>query len=369
MLSLDLSRAGLTIRVETADRADREWLEENLTPSFRVGCSGPAARVVSKTVDPGMHRALLEAGPVSPAARVGCFGFDGHGGTCTRWSAAPTTLYDDELDVFYRLGGEGTRVEVVAPSARPSTRIALLRLVREFASDRIASEGMLLLHAAAMEHDGRGLLIVGPKRAGKTSLLIHCLHDPGSRFIANDRAVVSGDGLRQWRLGGMPTVVSIRPGTVELLQRPAFSAACRWSARMTLGEALVPAGGAPPTPGQPLSISPRQLCHLVEVGCVESSPLRAIVFPRIDTGREGVRIARLSADGARGRLRPHLLRPAGTVFRAASGVTDAATPSEDVLAALEASIPAFECLLGREAFSSRSARSVFSEVFGPAPDS
>jgi hypothetical protein len=373
MPSLDLSLAGLTIRVETADPSDLEWLEENLTPSFCAAVAESPLRIVTKTVDPGRHRALLERGPASPVQQVTCFGFDGHGGACTRWSAAPTTLYDDELGVFYELNEEGSRVEVVAPSARPSTRIALLRLVREFAAHHLAAQGVVQIHAAALEHNGRGILIVGPKRAGKTSLLIHSLREAGSLFIANDRAVVSGDSQVGWRLGGMPTLISIRPGTVKLLHRPGFLAASRWSARMTLTEALgTPADGPPASASRQLSISPRQFCHAVDAGRVESAPLRAIVFPRVDTGRDGLQFSRLSAAGMGERLRPHLLDPADTVFRSDLAGARSTAASAEVLAGLQAVIPAFECVLGQQAFSSGSACSLlFAELDrttdGPLP--
>jgi hypothetical protein len=371
--SLGLSLAGLTIRVETSDPSDLEWLEENLTPSFCVAVAEPPLRIVTKIVDPVRHRALLERGPASPVQQVTCFGFDGHGGACTRWSATPTTLYDDELCVFYKLNEAGSRVEVIAPSSRPSTRIALLRLVREFATHHLASQGAVQIHAAALEHNGRGMLIVGPKRAGKTSLLIHSLREAGSLFIANDRAVVSGDSQVGWRLGGMPTVISIRPGTVKLLHRPGFLAASRWSARMTLAESLrTPADGQPASAPRQLSISPRQFCHAVDAGRVESAPLRAIVFPRIDTGREGLHFSRLSAAGMGERLRPHLLHPADTVFRSDLAGARSTAASAEVLAGLQAVLPAFECVLGQQAFSGGSACSLlFAELDrttdGPLP--
>lgn len=373
MPSLDLSRAGFTIRIETADRADCDWLEENLTPGFCALSTEPAARLVTKVVDPARYRALLDRGPASPLTQITCFGFDGHGGACTVWNAAPTSLYDDELDVFYQLDGEGRRLEVVAPTARPSTRIALLRLVREYATHHLAAEGAVQFHAAALGHDGRGMLIVGPKRAGKTSLLIYGLGEPGSTFIANDRAVVSRDARDGWRLGGMPTVISIRPGTVELLHRPGFLAASRWSARMTLTEALgTPADGPPASAYRQLSISPRQFCHAVDAGRVESAPLRAIVFPRVDTRRDGLQFSRLSAAGMGERLRPHLLDPADTVFRSDLAGAWSTAESAEVLAGLQAVIPAFECVLGQQAFSSGSACSLlFAELDrttdGPLP--
>ena len=348
---LVLSREGFTIRIKSPDAADLAWLEENLVPGFQVDTVAPPSRLLTKNVDPRLHRTLLDLGPASPEEHVRCFSFDGHGGECTRWNATAATLYDAELDVFYRLNEDGSRVEVVTPSSRPSTRIALLRVVREFATHHLVALGNLQFHAAAVAHDGRGILMVGPKRAGKTSLLIHALGETGSQFIANDRAVVAIAPSGEWRLGGMPTVIAIRSGTIELLHRPGLVAATRWLARMTLAEALATVIGGPYTAGTArLSISPRQFCHAVDATPVASASLQGIVFPRVDAGCEGVHFSRLSPDVVGDRLRSHLLHPADTAFRAEPPGQAHATAMVTV-ARLQAAIPGVECILGRNAFS------------------
>jgi hypothetical protein len=68
----------------------------------------------------------------------------------------------------------------------------------------------------------------------------------------------------------------------------------------------------------------------------------------------------------------HRLNPAGTVFRSDFAGSGATTASAEVLAELPASIPAFECVLGKGAFSSGSFRSALSAIFdriagGPRP--
>ena len=121
MPALILSREGFTVGIESPEVADLAWLEENLVPGFQVDTGVPPSRLLTKNVDPRLHRTLLDLGPASPEEHVRCFSFDGHGGECTRWNATAATLYDAELDVFYRLNEDGSRVEVVTASSRPST--------------------------------------------------------------------------------------------------------------------------------------------------------------------------------------------------------------------------------------------------------
>lgn len=365
MPALVLSRDGFTILVESPDAADVEWLEENLVPGFHVATVALPSRLLVKNVDPRLHRTLLDLGPVSPVEHIRCFSFDGYGGVCTRWNAPVATLYDDELDVFYRLNDDGSRVEVVAPSSRDSTRIALLRVVREFATHHLVALGTLQLHAAAVAHDGRGVLMVGPKQAGKTSLAIHALGETRSLFIANDRAVVGIDPRGGWRLGGMPTVIAIRAGTLQLLVRPGLVTAKRWLARMTLAEALAAADHAPDPHGtKPLSISPRQFTYAIGAVRVASAPLQAIVFPRVDQTREGMTFSRLSPDVVGERLRAHLIHPADTAFRATPPAISCDARPSAAIAGLQATIPSVECVLGTQAFSNSSFCSALFEHLG-----
>ena len=341
------ARNRFTIGIESSEPADIAWLDENLQPAFgRDPATNPEHRL-SSVVDAARYRRLLDRGPAPQRAPVACFGFDGHGGTCTLWSGPERLLRDDELDVFYLLHDDH-HVEVLAAAARPSTRIALLRVVRECATHHLAAGGQLQFHAAALERDGQGIMIVGPTRAGKTSLLIHALGGVGSAFIANDRAVVEHLGQGAWRLSGMPTVVSIRPGTLGLLARPGLAAAGRWRARMTLAEALaaVPSGSPEPC-AEGLSISPRQFCHAIAARPMQASPLQAIVFPRVDEELEGLCMKFLAPGIAAERLRTHLLHPADTVFRAAAPAGGIGAQPE----AITKSVPAFECIIGRHAFS------------------
>lgn len=368
MPTLTLAREGFSIQIDSPESGDVEWLDENLTPGFQSVVDPSPQRRVVKTVDAQRYQALMSCGAVSPDDRVRCFAVDAPGGTCRRWNAPQPTLYDAEFDVCYVSREDGRLVDVVAPASRPSTRIALLRVVREFTAHHLVARGTLQLHAAGFAHGGRGVLVVGAKRAGKTSVLVHGLGEADSQFITNDRALVSLDGDGAWRLGGMPTVVAIRPDSAALLNRPDLAAAGRWRARMTLAEAHSAGDDGPGRAARdPLGLSPRQFCVRLGVGCVASAPLRVLVFPRIAHRGSGITFLRLPPAVAGERLAAHRLNPAGTMFLADAPTTTLPGP-EAMLARLQASIPALECVLGQEAYVTRTMNDAIFSALHPLPD-
>jgi hypothetical protein len=103
-------------------------------------------------------------------------------------------VFDEELGAFYRRSqGDPAVVEIVAARDRAETRLALLRVVREYAMLYAARAGWLILHAAAVDFGDYGLVIAGPKRAGKTTLLLHALRNERGRYVSNDRVALSGE--------------------------------------------------------------------------------------------------------------------------------------------------------------------------------
>ena len=155
-----------------------------------------------------------------------------------------------------------------------------------WAMNRAQRRGGLLLHAAAMAVGDRGIVITGPKGAGKTSLLIHALRARSARYVSNDRVVVpAADGRavghRRADHRGAPTgharpvpVARRAHGRLGLRVSPdAGGSAGRRAARSRLR-------------GKPDSLSPAQFCRLLDVRPLACSEIAAIVFPRI-TGEPG----------------------------------------------------------------------------------
>lgn len=73
--------------------------------------------------------------------------------------------------------------------------------------------GLITLHAAAVERDGSALLLLGHSGAGKTTTAIRLCRDYGCRLIGNDLVVVGGPGDPQALCG--TTHVRLRHSSVS----------------------------------------------------------------------------------------------------------------------------------------------------------
>jgi hypothetical protein len=113
-------------------------------------------------------------------------------------------------------------------------------------------------------------LFAGPKRAGKTTTLLHLVASTGAAIVANDRVVVS-ESAGQWRTIGVPTIVSVRADTLARL--PGLFATIpnvEWPARLTLEEAQ----SEPMTSGREWS-TPELFVSLAQVAAALGVPLSA----------------------------------------------------------------------------------------------
>ena len=75
----------------------------------------------------------------------------------------------------------------------PTARVALMRVVREYAMLYATQAGWLILHAAAVCVGGDAFVIAGPKRAGKTTLLLHALRNEQGAYVSNDRVALGAE--------------------------------------------------------------------------------------------------------------------------------------------------------------------------------
>lgn len=313
LIAMLLDYDTLMIDVQSDDAEDTEWLAEFLCPFFsrRDSAAGQAAacRVRLMGDPPVFHRwkqrlgsaatrpsraFLLDTGPVEFAT------FSEGGGL---------VAHDDFFDVFFRWSpGPGPRaVDIVddyrgdaAAGSRPrQARMPLMRAVREWAMHHSLRRGRIFLHAAAVARNGKAVLFAGPKKAGKTSLLIAALGthaDTGC--LAHDRVMVVGGGSGL-TVRGMPSIVSVRPGSLEFLpgvEPRLLASACGHTSRSL--EATTPVTFAD---GR-YALSPPQLCHVVDARPVAEAGLAAIVFPRVRSEEATLAVRPLSTQEAAERL-------------------------------------------------------------------
>lgn len=352
---------GLGIHVTSPDAATLGWLEEFLAPAFTVD-DGPAADcAVHLIIDDQRYRALQATRPAGTLPTTVCFVLDKGATRMPWWSLASgdRVCADDQHEVLYVGGASRPHADVVSPPGNAALRLALMRAVRELAMNAAWTHRSLVLHAAAVTVGDRGILIAGPKHAGKTSLLIHCLHASGVHFLSNDRVVMELDGGNAV-LRGMPTIVSIRPGTLELF--PELGARLRradFHTRLTLAEVhRQPARRADGRADRSANLSPVQLCHVLDVPMTERALAQVLVLPRIDPDVVGIDVRPLTTHEATARL-PHVLFAAAATERISEVFTgdprhiDAQpTTVERLWREAVQSLRVFECRLGPDAFSS-----------------
>ena len=190
-------------------------------------------------------------------------------------SADLERLLEADTGIAYDVSTDRSRVVVRYSGNRPAARVRLMRVVREYFHNASLQAGGIVLHAAAVVHDGRAIAIAGRKGAGKTTMLLRLLRDAETSFLSNDRVLVTGDltPLAQ----SIPTVVSLRDGTLAWLPDIASRVSDVGDFRSHHAERLA-AGSQPPVrAGGGIRLDARQLCDAVGRPMTPSAPLGAVI--------------------------------------------------------------------------------------------
>lgn len=117
-----------------------------------------------------------------------------------------TVIEDEPLKLFYVVSNGLKRTKIVATDGS-RVRTGLLRIIR---GAWVLGQPGLIVHGCALEKDGRGIIVSGEKYAGKTTMLLNLCLREGYNIVANDRLL-----LHEGRAKGIPTVVKLRPRTLE----------------------------------------------------------------------------------------------------------------------------------------------------------
>lgn len=188
-----------------------------ITPEPGTERDGDAS--VQLVRDVGEHDALARAFATTPTSPTPCFVLDREIVTLPGYTRGPERVVADGfLRAFYRVeeARRGAKVRIVARPGDLRARFAAVRVVREQVRVGPSQTGWISLHAAAAEVGGGGVVLVGGKGAGKTTVLAHLLAAAGATFVANDwvRIGVAGGGVGgEVEVHGMPTVVRVRAGS------------------------------------------------------------------------------------------------------------------------------------------------------------
>lgn len=340
----------------TAEPSHLAWLAEFLCPWFEPApATEPGARV-KLVVDDRRYEEVLRNGAAG-GPRIPAFGLDRGMLELSLWRETPREriVVDEDMAAVYRLRDAGTEVTVFGRRANPKLRPAFMRVVREFAMSEARGRGGLLLHAAALTIAGHGVVVAGPKRSGKTTVLLQALRGEGAEFVSNDRVILRSDASPVAR--GMPTIVRISPETLELLpdlREPLESG--RYDHRFTRSEAASGRVQLRPRAGRPRSPAPAQLCELLGVPARREVAIRAVVLLRLGAG---FRLRELSAGSAAEQLASARFGSAergSALFRFPPAC--GSEPSALSLRALAAQTPCYECERGDDADEAQVRRSL-----------
>ena len=364
----------LTLRVESDDPLALRWLDEFLTPSFALTDAADPTCQVSLVIDDGLYQQTRARGPDSSGETIASFVLDTEVIALPVWRSAneEQVLFDERFQVFYSLTPDRRRVRLVTPTNNLRARFALMRVVREYAMSSAQAGDRLILHGAALALENDGLVIVGPKGAGKTTLLVHLLHESRAAFVSNDRVVADLEPPQpMWR--GMPTVVSIRAEMLGFF--PDFQQRLVGRPYHHLLAAAELESAAPARERVALrtkvSLSPPQFCRLLGTKMRPEARARVLLFPRVAEEEAGLRLTLLSAEEATERLLGGLF--AAERAPAISAVfdigTSAAPPTHERRLALSRKLRCFEVVLGRQAYTRKSAAHLLDNVLRPATSS
>jgi len=348
---LRIAYGSLVIAARCADAAPLAWLAEFLGAAFDP--ASPSA--------PSDHTLTLELGPLPPPAAgpvepVECFSLDGEFVVlpARRGPHGSLAIRDDAQGISYDVRDRD--VTILASADGPAARLALLRVTRELATAHAFRLGHLHLHAAAAVAAGHIVALAGPRRSGKTTLLLHLLLGGGMTYVTNDRLLVD---VGRCVARGMPTIVSLREDTLGRF--PDFARRLResgYARARTIAETRDPAGWRP-------TVSPAQLRALAGVGEAGPGALGAVVFPSLAGDVPTFEIRALDAGEAAARLRRGLLlatlpeRPAAAF---AAGTSPRGGGELDRLCReLAARVPCLEARLGPRAYEGPAVRDAILE--------
>ncbi len=366
--TLHLRYNGFSCRVDASDTGLLDWLAEFLTPMFQQQQALHAPDVHLEVTRP--NTACQRWQPDERVQQYDGFTCDGY---FRRLVGRPTVgggllLYDRRNAMVYRASADRKSIRIEPQSGDPRlTRRAVMRVVRELATSHQLQQDCLPMHCSAFAFEEGATLLCGPKRSGKTTLLLYALRH-GAAFLANDRAFVDLDD-HEPRVHGMPTLIKIRAESLTFFpEHRALARAAAYDSSRTLAELRQPS----PKRTEAASISAAQLCQLMAVQPRAVSRIQSLVFPAIDPGVEGLVFQRLTVEQATRALQQSVLRPGpclrgSQVFAPANRVPRISAAEEHRLRlALASRIPAFACRVGRNAYVGRPSTCPWQESPRPA---
>lgn len=96
-------------------------------------------------------------------------------------------------------------------------KVPLLRIIEDIVAVELQSEGAIFIHASGVEVDGRVILLIGNKGAGKTTGLARLLSTFNARKVCNDTAVLFTRSDGSITVRGWPSFFKVSLGSIAAI--------------------------------------------------------------------------------------------------------------------------------------------------------
>ncbi len=348
----------LTFRVASPVAGHVVWLTEFLHPFFGVAEEPRRFDVAIELMeDVALFDALMQQGSVDSEAHKEVFALDNSIITLPVWNDETEwlTMYESKFRTFFQVRPDHREVRLIT-GERPRFRIPLMRVLREYVMNHYMQQGGVFLHASGVAFGDNGLLMVGTKNAGKTSLLTHFLRSTEARYVSNDRIYIALDADPPF-MRGIPTLATIRsamlplfPDVREQLEASTFYHHCTLDESTERGIPLKAWGDGR------YGFTPAQFLSIHGATPQAQALPRAMLFPRVMHEAGTMRAVPLSPDEVATRF-PEALFGANTWRNKAEvfNLTGALLPPVEALLQrcqkVALSMPCYEIQLGTEAYT------------------
>ncbi|MCI2422141.1 hypothetical protein MOQ72_32395 [Saccharopolyspora sp. K220] len=159
-----------------------------------------------------------------------------------------------------------------------------LRLMREAMLRTYEDHGGIVFHAAGADLGGHGVMICGPRSAGKTTVLTCLLRSTRGALLSNDRLILDRHG----RLVAVPLPVPIARGTLDAVPELANAVPGLSRPQRTISELPRTFGAT-----EKAEFSAREYATALGASLAPGSWLRTILVPRLSDSAEPPRIRAL----------------------------------------------------------------------------
>ncbi|MHB8837262.1 MAG: hypothetical protein ACYC9Y_16355 [Candidatus Methylomirabilia bacterium] len=348
--------AGLTFRVSSANPADVRWLDEFLQPHYRRAPPAPDAIEVALVIDSERYERLVAA--FLPEQTMPSFVFDNEVKElpCRSGDDGALLLFEASFPAFYEVSADRRRVRIVGARVSPRLRLALVRVMREYAMNESQRCGEFFLHASCFLAGGRPVIVTGPKLAGKTTLLTFACLRGGGRFLANDRVRVCA-GEDGFTVKSVPVIVKVREGTLGFfpgLRERILSEGMHYT--LAGGESLEHLDPRPVLGNDgSFALSPAQACALFGADQAAEARRPVVVLPAFTGEAGGFSITRLSPAQAAGPLQESLFgarhwAPATPAFNLEPESGSGASARQAACERFRSEVPILRCAVGRDLY-------------------